>query len=73
MRRAEKISQENPKKSSRGVYEAPGMTLLYFAHQCLEQVTLDVAILLATDKAEGLGSVPLDTQKYLDPYYRSAT
>jgi len=26
---------------SRGVYEAPGMTLLYFAHQCLEQITLD--------------------------------
>ncbi|MCA9062723.1 MAG: argininosuccinate synthase [Planctomycetaceae bacterium] len=26
---------------SRGVYEAPGMTLLYAAHQALEQVTLD--------------------------------
>jgi argininosuccinate synthase len=26
---------------SRGVYEAPGMTLLYFAHQQLEQITLD--------------------------------
>jgi argininosuccinate synthase len=26
---------------SRGVYEAPGMTILYYAHQCLEQVTLD--------------------------------
>ncbi|HMO13971.1 MAG TPA: argininosuccinate synthase [Pirellulaceae bacterium] len=26
---------------SRGVYEAPGMTVLYAAHQCLEQLTLD--------------------------------
>jgi argininosuccinate synthase len=26
---------------SRGVYEAPGMTILYFAHQQLEQITLD--------------------------------
>lgn len=26
---------------SRGVYEAPGMTLLYAAHQALEQLTLD--------------------------------
>lgn len=26
---------------SRGVYEAPGMTLLYAAHQAMEQVTLD--------------------------------
>jgi argininosuccinate synthase len=26
---------------SRGVYEAPGMSVLYFAHQCLEQITLD--------------------------------
>ena len=26
---------------SRGVYEAPGMTLLYSAHQALEQLTLD--------------------------------
>ncbi len=26
---------------SRGVYEAPGMTILYQAHQCLEQLTLD--------------------------------
>lgn len=26
---------------SRGVYEAPGMTLLYAAHQALEQMTLD--------------------------------
>lgn len=26
---------------SRGVYESPGMTILYFALQCLEQITLD--------------------------------
>ncbi len=26
---------------SRGVYEAPGMTILYFAHRALEQLTLD--------------------------------
>lgn len=26
---------------SRGVYEAPGMTLLYFGHQLIEQLTLD--------------------------------
>ncbi|RMF93811.1 MAG: argininosuccinate synthase [Planctomycetota bacterium] len=26
---------------SRGVYEAPGMTLLYFAHRVVEQLTLD--------------------------------
>lgn len=26
---------------SRGVYEAPGMTVLYAAHQCVEQLTLD--------------------------------
>jgi argininosuccinate synthase len=26
---------------SRGVYEAPGMTVLYTAHRCLEQITLD--------------------------------
>ena len=26
---------------SRGVYEAPGMTLLYAAHQAMEQLTLD--------------------------------
>lgn len=26
---------------SRGVYEAPGMTILYFAHRALEQITLD--------------------------------
>ena len=26
---------------SRGVYEAPGMTVLYAAHQLLEQLTLD--------------------------------
>jgi len=26
---------------SRGVYEAPGMTILYFAHRLLEQLTLD--------------------------------
>lgn len=26
---------------SRGVYEAPGMTILYDAHRCLEQLTLD--------------------------------
>jgi len=26
---------------SRGVYEAPGMTLLYAAHQAMEQMTLD--------------------------------
>ena len=26
---------------SRGVYEAPGMTVLYYAHQAIEQLTLD--------------------------------
>jgi argininosuccinate synthase len=26
---------------SRGVYEAPGMTILYFAHRVVEQLTLD--------------------------------
>jgi argininosuccinate synthase len=26
---------------SRGVYEAPGMTVLYTAHRCLEQITMD--------------------------------
>ena len=26
---------------SRGVYEAPGMTLLYAAHRVVEQLTLD--------------------------------
>ena len=26
---------------SRGVYETPGGTILYFAHQCLEEITLD--------------------------------
>jgi argininosuccinate synthase len=42
---------------SRGVYEAPGMTVLYFAHQCLEQITLDRDLMhlrdrLAPDVAE---------------------
>jgi argininosuccinate synthase len=35
---------------SRGVYEAPGMTLLYFAHQCLEQITLDRDLMHLRDR-----------------------
>src|SRR5262245_1171584 len=35
---------------SRGVYEAAGMTLLYFAHQCLEQVTLDRDLMHLRDR-----------------------
>src|SRR5205807_4766991 len=42
---------------SRGVYEAPGMTMLYAAHQMIEQLTLDRDLLhlrdrLAPDVAE---------------------
>ncbi len=35
---------------SRGVYESPGMTLLYFAHQCLEQITLDRDLMHLRDR-----------------------
>lgn len=35
---------------SRGVYEAPGMTLLYFAHQCLEQITIDRDLMHLRDR-----------------------
>ena len=35
---------------SRGVYEAPGMTLLYAAHQALEQMTLDRDLTHLRDK-----------------------
>src|SRR5205807_9550260 len=42
---------------SRGVYEAPGMTILYAAHQLIEQLTLDRDLVhlrdrLAPDVAE---------------------
>jgi argininosuccinate synthase len=35
---------------SRGVYEAPGMTVLYAAHQLLEQLTLDRDLLHLRDR-----------------------
>ncbi len=35
---------------SRGVYEAPGMTILYFAHRVLEQLTLDRDLLHLCDR-----------------------
>ncbi len=35
---------------SRGVYEAPGMTTLYFAHRALEQLTLDRDLLHLRDR-----------------------
>ena len=35
---------------SRGVYEAPGMTLLYDAHRCLEQITLDRDLMHLRDR-----------------------
>jgi argininosuccinate synthase len=35
---------------SRGVYEAPGMTILYFAHRMLEQITLDRDLLHLRDR-----------------------
>lgn len=35
---------------SRGVYEAPGMTTLYAAHQCIEQLTLDRDLLHLRDR-----------------------
>ncbi len=35
---------------SRGVYEAPGMTILYAAHQLLEQLTLDRDLLHLRDR-----------------------
>src|SRR5204862_1555384 len=35
---------------SRGVYEAPGMTILYAAHQVLEQLTLDRDLLHLRDR-----------------------
>ena len=34
-------SREPLRAKSRGVYEAPGMTILYTAHRVLEQITLD--------------------------------
>lgn len=35
---------------SRGVYEAPGMTLLYAAHQVIEQITLDRDLMHLRDR-----------------------
>ncbi|MDR2170191.1 MAG: argininosuccinate synthase [Planctomycetaceae bacterium] len=35
---------------SRGVYEAPGMTLLYAAHRCIEQLTLDRDLMHLRDR-----------------------
>jgi argininosuccinate synthase len=35
---------------SRGVYEAPGMTILYFAHRVLEQITLDRDLMHLRDR-----------------------
>lgn len=35
---------------SRGVYEAPGMTLLYFAHRIVEQLTLDRDVMHLRDR-----------------------
>ena len=35
---------------SRGVYEAPGMTVLYAAHRILEQITLDRDLMLLRDR-----------------------
>ena len=35
---------------SRGVYEAPGMTILYFAHRLLEQLTLDRDLMHLRDR-----------------------
>ncbi len=35
---------------SRGVYEAPGMTILYFAHRALEQITLDRDLIHLRDR-----------------------
>ncbi len=35
---------------SRGVYEAPGMTILYFAHRQLEQITLDRDLMHLRDR-----------------------
>jgi len=35
---------------SRGVYEAPGMTLLYFAHRMIEQLTLDRDLMHLRDR-----------------------
>ena len=35
---------------SRGVYEAPGMTLLYAAHRVIEQLTLDRDLMHLRDR-----------------------
>ena len=35
---------------SRGVYEAPGMTLLYAAHRAVEQITLDRDLMHLRDR-----------------------
>ena len=35
---------------SRGVYEAPGMTILYAAHRCLEQLTMDRDLMHLRDR-----------------------
>ncbi len=35
---------------SRGVYEAPGMTLLYESHRCLEQITIDRDLMHLRDR-----------------------
>jgi argininosuccinate synthase len=35
---------------SRGVYEAPGMTLLYESHRCLEQITVDRDLMHLRDR-----------------------
>ncbi len=35
---------------SRGVYEAPGMTILYHAHRCIEQLTMDRDLMHLRDR-----------------------
>ena len=35
---------------SRGVYEAPGMTVLYTAHRCVEQLTMDRDLMHLRDR-----------------------
>jgi argininosuccinate synthase len=35
---------------SRGIYEAPGMTILYAAHRCLEQLTMDRDLMHLRDR-----------------------
>ena len=49
----------------RGVYETPGGTILYRAHEVLEQITLDKDTKHMKQKREALTAFATDTQKYV--------